>query len=110
MSVKDGESEFIKVAKNEYLLFLFRFCISACSLLMTWFILDIKSDTKDVKKEFADYRITQEARIAKLEGMLGVFDTSIRMHSTTLDSHERRIYDLTRAYGNGPMSPIRPIP
>lgn len=97
----EKESELIKVAKNEYVLLLYRFVTGGCALLMTWFIVDIKSatteirkETVDIRKEFAEYKTTQEARISKLEGAQSVIDTSIRMHSRTLETQETTMQSL----------------
>lgn len=103
MSERNGDSPLISVAKNEYVLLLFRLITSGCALIMTWWLLDLKTDTKEIRRDFNASLVMNEARISKLEGTMSVIDNSIRMQSRVIETHENaiqamynRIYDLNR--------------
>lgn len=101
----DGkESSFINAAKNEYVLLLYRAVTAGCCLFMTWWIMDLKNATQEMRKDFNISLIMNEARIAKLEGKVDVIDVAVRMQSrsiesnqTTLQSLWNRMYELNRS-------------
>lgn len=93
----------IKVATNEYTLLLYRFVTAGCALLMTWWVLDLKTATTDIRKDFNASLLLSEARIAKLEGKVDVIDVAVRMQSrsiegnqTTLQALWNRLYDINK--------------
>lgn len=92
--MSNGESGFIHVVKNEYALFTYRFVTAACCLLMSWWVFDLKSATQDMRKDFNASLIMNEARISKLEGAVSVIDSSVRMQSRLLETHENVIQSI----------------
>jgi hypothetical protein len=84
----DKSKGFINAVTNEYALFLYRFITGGCALLMTWWVLDLKIATQDVRRDLNAYQLLQEARISNVEGKVSVIDNAIRMQSKNLESHE----------------------
>lgn len=107
----DKSKGFISAVTNEYSLFAYRFITGGCALLMTWWILDLKIATQEVRRDFVAYQLLQEARISSLEGKVSVIDGAIRMQSRNIETQENaiqtlwsRIYDLNqRAFQHSPQ-------
>ncbi len=93
---KDGdkESSFIHVVKNEYALFAYRFVTGGCALLMTWWVLDLKNATYDIRKDFNASLVANEVRLGKLEGAVSVIDNAIRMQSRSIENNQAGIQQL----------------
>ena len=108
-SANGSKSAVIKAATNEWSLLAYRFTTGACALLMTWWVLDLKTETRDMRKDFNASLLANEARIAKLEGQMGVFDTALRMQTKNSETHETTIQALwSRIYDHGRMTPKPP--
>lgn len=94
MADSNSENPVIHVAKNEYVLLLYRFITGGCALLMTWWILDLKNATQDVRKDLSAYQLLQEARMSNVEGKISVIDSAIRMQSKNIETQENTIQAL----------------
>ncbi len=99
------KSTLIKAVTNEWALLAYRFTTGGCALLMTWWVLDLKMATQDMRKDFNASLIANEARISRLEGQMSVFDNSLRMQTRSFEAHETtlqnlwsRIYDLNARF------------
>ncbi len=104
-----SKSTLIKAVTNEWALFTYRFTTAACALLMTWWVSDLKTATQEMRKDFNASLIANEARIAKLEGQMSVFDTALRMQTRNLETHETTIQSLwSRIYDLGRVTPKPP--
>ena len=90
----DSQNALIKVATNEWALFAYRFTTGACALLMTWWVLDLKTATQEMRKDFNASLIANEARISKVEGQMSVIDNAIRMQTKNIETHETTIQML----------------
>ena len=93
----------IRVATNEYALLLYRFVTGGCALLMTWWVMDLKMATQDMRRDFNASLVANEARLGKLEGTVGVIDNAIRMQSRSIEVNQtgiqqlwNRLYDLNQ--------------
>lgn len=93
----------IRAATNEYALLLYRAVTGGCALLMTWWVLDLKVATQDIRREFNASLVASEARLGKLEGTVNVMDNAIRMQSRTIETNQtgiqqlwNRLYDLNQ--------------
>lgn len=91
----------LAIATNEYSLLVYRAVTGGCAVLMTWWMLDLKTEVRDIRKEFNLSLIQSESRISKVEGSVNVMDSSIRMqmnalqtHENTLQNHNNRLYEL----------------
>lgn len=84
----------IRVATNEYALLLYRFVTGGCALLMTWWVLDLKQATVEIRKDFNASLVASEARLGKLEGTVSVMDNAIRMQSRSIELNQNGIQQL----------------
>lgn len=84
----------IRVATNEYALLLYRFVTGGCALLMTWWVLDLRQATVDLRKDFSASLVANEARLGKLEGAVSTMDNAIRMQSRTIEVNQTGIQQL----------------
>jgi hypothetical protein len=84
----------IRAVTNEYALLLYRFVTGGCALLMTWWVLDLKNATFDIRKDFNASLVANEARLGKLEGAVSVMDNAIRMQSRTIETNQTSIQQL----------------
>lgn len=94
MEKKEDESSFIHVVKNEYALFAYRFVTGGCALLMTYWVLDLKNATYDIRKDFNASLVANEVRLGKLEGTVSVMDSAIRMQSRSIESNQTNVQQL----------------
>lgn len=106
------ENTFVHLATNEYGLFAYRCITGGCALLMTWWVFDLKVETKDMRRDFTAYQLAQEIRVARLEGVISVVDSAIRMQTKNLEVHDNtiqnlwnRIYELNAKTHNMPDFP-----
>lgn len=97
----------IKTATNEWVLLLFRSFMSVTLAICAWFLTDMKSGQERLAAQFNDFRLTNEARISKVEGEVGLLRGSIEVHRgrlTGLDAETRslwgRMFDMSKQKGN----------
>lgn len=97
----DISKKFIHAVTNEYSLFLYRFITGGCALLMTWWLLDLRTSTQEMRKDFVAFQLSEEARISKLEGQVNGVIGSIEVHRRRLDNSDNtlqtiwsRIFDM----------------
>lgn len=90
----EGKNPLIRVATNEYSLLLYRAVTGGCALLMTWWVLDLKTATHELRKEFTASLLASEARLGKLEGTVSVMDNAIRMQSRSIETNQTGIQQL----------------
>lgn len=108
----DGhKSPIIKAVTNEWSLFAYRFVTGACALLMTWWVLDLKTATQEMRKDFNASLLVNEARISKVEGQMSVIDNAIRMQTKSIETHETTLQSLwSRIFEMNTRMPPRPTP
>lgn len=94
-------SKLVKAATNEYVLFFYRFVTAGCALVMTYWVADLRSDAKEIRRDFNLYQITEEARISKIEGQVGEIKGAVEVHRQRLSDGDadrrdlwKRVFDL----------------
>jgi hypothetical protein len=90
----DGRSALIKAATNEYSLLLYRAVTGGCALLMTWWIFDLKDETRKLRADFHAVRLENEIRVGKLEGAISVIDNAVRMQSRMIETNQNSVQSL----------------
>lgn len=90
----DRTKGFINAVTNEYALFLYRAITGGCAMLMTWWVLDLKNATYDLRRDFNASLLASEARISKVEGKVEVIDGAVRMQSRSLETNQNSIQSL----------------
>jgi CO dehydrogenase/acetyl-CoA synthase gamma subunit (corrinoid Fe-S protein) len=88
------KSPLIKAATNEYTLFAYRVVTSGCAILMTWWVLDLKEMTRELRREFNASLVLNEARLGKLEGAVSVIDNAVRMQSRAIETNQTSLQQL----------------
>lgn len=101
MSSDIHKSNFIEAVTNEYSIFTYRFVTAACAVLMTWWMSDLRSETKEIRKDFTAAQIIDEARTSKIEGSVSVINNVLQLQAKimesqgiTLQQHNTRLYEL----------------
>lgn len=103
MTAHDAEAKLLRAFTNEWVLLLFRSFMSVTLGICAWFLTDMKSGQKELATQFNDFRLTNEARISKVEGEVGLLRGSVEVHRRRLEGNDTdirslwgRIYDIKK--------------
>jgi len=84
----------IKVATNEWVLLANRLFLSGAAAAILYYASDIRTATVELRKDFNQSQLINEARMSKIEGQLSVFDSAVRMQTRTIEQHETTLQSL----------------
>ncbi len=101
-------SAIIKVAKNEWLLAVFRGTTSIFLAVITAYVVGTRDEVKAINRDLADFKIAYAERIAKVEGQVGELKGSIDVHRsrlTGLDADTRAIWGRLYEMGTRQSTP-----
>lgn len=109
-----SEGTFIKAAKNEYLLALFRASSTVFLAVITAYVVGTRDDVKAINKDLSDFKIAYAERVSHVEGQVGQLTGSVEAHRQRLNGDENdirslwgRLYELT-ARTIAPTQPRNP--
>ncbi len=104
-----GTENIIKGATNEWVLLLYRAITAGCALIVTWFVTDMRSGQERLVAQFNDFRLTNESRISKVEGEVGLLRGSVEVHRKRIEGNDAdirglwgRMYDFNKSKSGPP--------
>lgn len=110
MSESPKGERFVKVVTNETWLFFFRSGTIGLLTLCSWWLGDLKNESRELRRDFVEFKLAEAERLAKMEGQVSGLVASVEVHRKRLEGNDNDIRSIwSRIFDLNSRVP-RPIP
>lgn len=102
MSDTGGKERFVRIVTHETLLFSFRSGMIGLLTLACWWLGDLKNDSRELRRDFVEFKLAEAERLAKVEGQVSGLVASVEVHRKRLEGNDTdirsiwsRIFDMS---------------